>query len=138
MQATKTYGLFVNGEWQDALSGKTFSVRNPATGEVIAEIADGGVAETRAAIEAAHAAFPAWSSATADKRAAVLSKAAQLLLERVDELARVLTMENGKPLAESRGEVIVGAQFFQWNAEEARRIYGEVVPATASDRRVLT
>ncbi|HEX5415721.1 MAG TPA: NAD-dependent succinate-semialdehyde dehydrogenase [Chloroflexota bacterium] len=138
MQATQTPGIFINGEWQEALSGKTFAVRNPATGEVIAEVADGGVAETRAAIEAAHAAFPAWSALTADKRAAVLSKAAQLLLDRADELARVLTMENGKPLAESRGEVVGGAQFLQWNAEEAKRIYGEVVPSTASDRRVLT
>jgi len=138
MQATKTYGLFVNGEWQEARNGKTFPVRNPATGEVLAEVVDGGVAETRAAIEAAHAAFPSWSATTADKRSAVLSKAAQLLIERADELARVLTMENGKPVAESRGEVIVGAQFLQWNAEEARRIYGEVVPSAAADRRVLT
>lgn len=139
MQTTaKTDGIFINGEWQNAENGKTFEVRNPATNEVLAQVADGGVADTRRAIEAAHAAFPAWSSTTAEKRAALLSKAAQLLNERSDALARVLTQENGKPIAESRGEVTVGAAFFQWNAEEARRIYGEVVPPAAADRRVLT
>jgi succinate-semialdehyde dehydrogenase/glutarate-semialdehyde dehydrogenase len=136
--ATKTYGIFINGEWQDAKSGKTFAVKNPATGDLLANVADGGVPETREAIEAAHAAFPMWSSMTADKRAALISKAAALMVERTDALAKVLTEENGKPLAESRGEVTIGAAFFQWNAEEARRIYGEVVPATANDRRVLT
>jgi succinate-semialdehyde dehydrogenase / glutarate-semialdehyde dehydrogenase len=136
--ATKTYGMYINGEWLSADGGKEFAVRNPATSETLAQIADGGVAETRRAIEAAHAAFPAWSGMTADKRAALLSKAAQLMTERAEDLARVLTQENGKPLPESRGEVAVGASFFQWNAEEARRIYGEVVPTIANDRRVLT
>jgi succinate-semialdehyde dehydrogenase / glutarate-semialdehyde dehydrogenase len=136
--ATKTYGMYINGEWLSADGGKEFAVRNPATSETLAQIADGGVAETRRAIEAAHAAFPAWSGMTADKRAALLSKAAQLMTERTEDLARVLTQENGKPLPESRGEVAVGASFFQWNAEEARRIYGEVVPTIANDRRVLT
>jgi len=136
--ATKTYGMYINGEWLSADGGKEFAVRNPATSETLAQVADGGVAETRRAIEAAHAAFPAWSGMTADKRAALLSKAAQLMTERSEELARVLTQENGKPLPESRGEVAVGASFFQWNAEEARRIYGEVVPTIANDRRVLT
>jgi succinate-semialdehyde dehydrogenase/glutarate-semialdehyde dehydrogenase len=136
--STRTYGLYLNGEWQDAPGGKTFSVRNPATGEELAKVADGGVAEARRAIEMAHAAFPAWSALTADKRAALLAKAAQLMYERSEELAKVLTQENGKPLAESRGEVASGASFFQWNAEEARRIYGEVVPTAANDRRVLT
>jgi succinate-semialdehyde dehydrogenase / glutarate-semialdehyde dehydrogenase len=136
--ATKTYGMYINGEWLSADGGKEFAVRNPATSETLAQIADGGVAETRRAIEAAHAAFPAWSGMTADKRAALLSNAAQLMTERAEDLARVLTQENGKPLPESRGEVAVGASFFQWNAEEARRIYGEVVPTIANDRRVLT
>ncbi len=135
---TKTYGLFINGEWQDADSGKTFAVKNPATGEILARVADGGVAETRRAIEVAHRAFPAWSRTTADKRAVLLARAAQLMTQRTDELARVLTQENGKPLPESRGEVASAASFFQWNAEEARRIYGEVVPTAFDDRRVLT
>lgn len=135
---TKTYGILINGEWQDAQNGKTFAVRNPATGDLLENVADGGVAEARRAIEAAHQAFPAWAALPADKRAALLSKAASLMLERIDHLAAVLTKENGKPLAESRGEVTVGAGFFQWFAEEARRVYGEVVPSAAPDRRVLT
>src|SRR6266852_965308 len=139
MQTTvKTPGIFINGEWRDAPNGNGFVVKNPATGDVVQRVADGGIAEARAAIEAASAAFPGWSSTTADKRGALLSKAAQVMVERVDQLAKVLTEENGKPLAESRGEVTIGAAFFQWNAEEARRIYGEVVPSTAADRRVLT
>ncbi|HLZ07313.1 MAG TPA: NAD-dependent succinate-semialdehyde dehydrogenase [Chloroflexota bacterium] len=136
--AVQTLGLFIDGEWQSARDGKSFAVRNPATTDVLAEVADGGVYEARRAIGAAHAAFPAWSATTADKRAALISQAARLMVERVDALAEVLTKENGKPLAESRGEVTIGAAFFQWNAEEARRIYGQVVPSTAADRRVLT
>jgi succinate-semialdehyde dehydrogenase/glutarate-semialdehyde dehydrogenase len=135
---TKTRGIFINGEWREADSGKTFVVRNPATGEILAHVADGGVAEMRRAIETAHAAFPSWSGLTADKRAALLSKAAHLMTERTEELAKILTQENGKPLPESRGEVASAASFFQWNAEEARRVYGEVVPTVANDRRVLT
>ncbi len=135
---TKTYGILINGEWQDADSGKTFAVRNPATGELLADVADGGVAETRRAIEAAHRAFPTWAALPAEKRSVLLSKAAALMMERIDHLATVLTRENGKPLAESRVEVTVGAGFFQWFAEEARRTYGEVVPSAAPDRRVLT
>ena len=135
---TKTYGLFINGEWKDADSGKTFAVKNPATGEILAKVADGGVAETRRAIEIAHQAFSSWSQTTADKRAVLLARAAQLMTGRTEELAKVLTQENGKPLPESRGEVASAASFFQWNAEEARRIYGEVVPTAFADRRVLT
>jgi succinate-semialdehyde dehydrogenase / glutarate-semialdehyde dehydrogenase len=139
MQTTvKTQGIFINGEWRDSQSGKAFAVKNPATGDLLENVADGGVAEVRQAIEAAHAAFPAWSSTTADKRSVLLSKAAQLMVERTEQLATVLTQENGKPLAESRGEVTIGAAFFQWNAEEARRIYGEVVPTANPERRILT
>jgi succinate-semialdehyde dehydrogenase/glutarate-semialdehyde dehydrogenase len=135
---TKTYGIFIGGKWQEAETGRTFAVRNPATGETLGHVADGGVAEIRRAIEAAHAAFPSWAETTADRRAALLSNAARLMIERREELARILTQENGKPLAESLGEIASGASFFQWNAEEARRVYGEVVPTVANDRRVLT
>jgi succinate-semialdehyde dehydrogenase/glutarate-semialdehyde dehydrogenase len=134
----KTYGIFINGEWRESDSGKTFAVHNPATGELLANVADGGVAETNRAIEAAHNAFPAWSQTTAEKRSVLLAKAAALMTARTEEIARILTQENGKPLAESRGEVASAASFLQWNAEEARRIYGEVVPTAAPDRRVLT
>ncbi|HET7771222.1 MAG TPA: aldehyde dehydrogenase family protein, partial [Chloroflexota bacterium] len=135
---TPTHGIFINGEWRQATSGKTFEVRNPATGELIARCADAGREETRQAIEAAHAAFPAWSQVPAMQRAQLLTKAANLMNERNDELARLLTLENGKPLEESKVETTVAAAFLQWNAEEARRIYGEVVPSHAPDKRVLT
>lgn len=137
-EATTIDSLYVDGQWRAAPGGKTFEVRNPATGQVIAHVADGGIAETRAAIEAAHRAFAAWSETPAEKRAQLLSKAANLMMERIEQLSAVLTAENGKPLAESRGETTIGAGFFQWNAEEARRIYGEVVPPASADRRVLT
>jgi len=132
------HGIFVNGEWRAAASGKTFEVRNPATGELLARCADAGREETREAIDAAHAAFPAWSQTPAVQRGALLSKVAQLMLRDLEPLAKLLTQENGKPLEESRGETQVAASFLQWNAEEARRIYGEVIPSQAADKRVLT
>src|SRR3954454_16487258 len=136
--ATKTYQLYLNGQWQDAQGGKTFPVHNPATGEVLAEVADGGVAETEAAIQAAADAFPAWSKRPADERAELLHKTFELLRGRIEEHARILTEENGKPLAESKGEATIGAAFVRWNAEEARRTYGEVVPSPTTTKRVLT
>ena len=137
-RASADKALFIDGEWHAAPGGKTFKVNNPATGDKLADVADGGVAEAKRAIEAAHAAFPAWAATTAEKRSQLLSKAAALMMERIDHLAAVLTSENGKPIAESRGETTIGAAFLQWNAEEARRIYGEVVPPAAADRRILT
>jgi succinate-semialdehyde dehydrogenase/glutarate-semialdehyde dehydrogenase len=137
-ERTSTATCFIDGEWRQAPGARTFEVRNPATGEKLADVADAGVAETRAAIEAAHRAFPAWAETPAEKRSQLLSKAAALMMERLEHLSAVLTAENGKPLAESRGETTIAAGFLQWNAEEARRIYGEVVPPAAADRRLLT
>jgi succinate-semialdehyde dehydrogenase / glutarate-semialdehyde dehydrogenase len=136
--AAKTYQLYINGEWTDGAGGKTFEVRNPATDELIAEVADGGAAEAEAAVKAAHAAFPAWAKRPADERAELLHKAFDILKSRVEEHAQILTQENGKPLAESRGEATIGAAFVRWNAEEARRTYGEVVPPPTTAKRVLT
>src|SRR6476469_3820037 len=119
--AVKTYQLYSNGQWIDAAGGKTFEVRNPATGELLANVADGGAAEAVAAVKAAHAAFPAWSKRPADERAELLHKAFDILKGRIEEHARILTQENGKPLAESRGEATIGAAFVRWNAAEARR-----------------
>ena len=136
--AAKTYQLYINGEWVGGQGGKTFEVRNPATDELIAEVADGGAAEAEAAVQAAHAAFPAWSKRPADERAELLHKAFEILKGRIDEHAQILTQENGKPLAESKGEATVGAAFVRWNAEEARRTYGEVVPSPTAAKRVLT
>ncbi len=136
--ATKAYQLYINGEWVDATGGKTFTVKNPATGEDLAEVADAGAKETTAAIQAAEAAFPAWAKRPADERAELLHAAFEILKSRVDEHAKLLTQENGKPLAESKGEAAVGAGFVRWNAEEARRTYGEVVPSPTTSKRVLT
>jgi succinate-semialdehyde dehydrogenase/glutarate-semialdehyde dehydrogenase len=136
--AVVEHQLYIDGAWRPANSGETFEVRNPATGELLARCADGGREEVVEAIKAAHEAFPAWRDTPAGQRGQLLSKAAALMLERIDELAKLLTQENGKPLSESVMETQVAAAFLQWNAEEARRIYGEVVPTDNPARRVLT
>jgi len=133
-QAALRERLYINGEWVS--SAASFEVRNPATAEILAEVADGGAVEAQAAVEAAANAFNAWSKKRAEDRAELLSQAARLMKERADQLARVLTLENGKPLAEAKGEVLVAARFLQWNAEEARRVYGRTVPSD-NFRRVL-
>ncbi len=135
--AGSRYQMLIGGEWREADGGRTFAVRNPATGEHLGDVPDGDLAQVRQAVEAAHAAFPAWSRLPADQRAALLRKAASIMRERQEELARLLTQENGKPLSESRGEVATSAAFLDWNAEEARRVYGDVVPSAAADKRVL-
>ena len=132
-----TYALFVGGEWQEALPGGTFEVANPATGEVCAVLPDGGRAEMRRAIDAAHAAQPGWGRTTAGKRADVLLGAARLVRERVERVARVLTVEQGKPLAESRAEVLYSASLLERFAEEARRIRGETMPSDSPDKRLV-
>jgi succinate-semialdehyde dehydrogenase / glutarate-semialdehyde dehydrogenase len=136
--AVAEHQLYIGGQWRPARSGQSFEVHNPATGELLARCADGGREEVREAIQAAHEAFPSWRDTPAAQRAQLLSKAAALMNERVDELARQLTQENGKPLSESVVETQVAAAFLQWNAEEARRIYGEVVPTDNPARRVMT
>ena len=133
--AVKTYQLYINGRWVEAAGGRTFEVHNPATGDVLAEVADGGAEEATAAVRAAADAFPAWSKRPADERAELLHKTFELLRSRIDEHARILTEENGKPLAESKGEATIGAGFVRWNAEEARRTYGEVVPSPTTAKR---
>lgn len=129
--------LYIDGEWVQAPDAQTFEVINPATGEVIGQVADGSRADATRAIEAASAALPAWRALTAEQRAELLTKAYQRLLEKVDEIARVLTSENGKPLAEAKGEVTLGAKFLLWNAEEGKRIYGRTVPSSNPATRFL-
>ena len=131
------YGLLIGGEWQAAISGATFAVRDPATGAVLAEVPDAGAAETRAAIDAAAATLPAWAATPAPTRAAVLRKAAALMLERQERLATLMTLEQGKPLAESRGEIAYAASFLSWFAGEAERIYGSTIPAGSANKRLL-
>lgn len=126
---------FINGAWTAA--PKTFAVMNPATGDVVAEVADCGPAETQAAIDAAAAALPAWSGLLAKERAAILKKWGELIIAHTEELAQIITAEGGKPLAEARGEVAYGATFCEWFAEECKRAYGRVVPQTAVGRRYV-
>ena len=128
---------FIDGQWCDAHDGARFDVRNPATGEVIASVPDMGAGETRAAIEAANAAWPAWRSKTGKERAAILRKLYFLLMENQEDLAQILTAECGKPIVEGRGEIIYGASFIEWFGEEAKRAYGDVIPAPFNDRRIV-
>jgi succinate-semialdehyde dehydrogenase/glutarate-semialdehyde dehydrogenase len=128
---------FIDGVWTQADSGVRFAVTNPATGETLAEVPDMGEAEARRAIEAAHAAFPAWKKKTAKERAGVLRKWFELIMANQEDLARLMTAEQGKPLAESRGEVVYGASFIEWFAEEGKRIYGDVIPTNAHGRRIV-
>jgi succinate-semialdehyde dehydrogenase/glutarate-semialdehyde dehydrogenase len=130
------HALYINGEWQPAQSGATFPVTNPATGQVIAHVPDAGAADAEAAVAAAHAAFPAWAALTGHERSKILRRVYDGLVRRVDELAPLLTAEQGKPLAEARAEILNGAEYVAWYAEEARRIYGETIPASSPQSRI--
>lgn len=131
------YQALVNGAWINADTVKTFSVRNPANGDILAQVADCGSSETRRAIAAAATAFPAWRTRTAAERGSVLKHWYALILEHINDLALLMTLEQGKPLAEARGEVEYGASFLEWFAEEGRRAYGDIIPAHAPGLRVL-
>jgi succinate-semialdehyde dehydrogenase/glutarate-semialdehyde dehydrogenase len=128
---------YIDGEWRGARSGARFAVRNPATHEVITEVADLDEQDVRETIEAADGAFPAWRSKTAKERAGILRKWYELMMASQEDLAQLMTAEQGKPLAESRGEVAYGASFIEWFAEEGKRIYGDVIPTNAHGRRIL-
>src|SRR5438045_3345987 len=130
--------MYIDGKWVAADSGRTLDVINPATEETIAPVAYGGRAETKRALEAAHRALPSWMKATAYDRAKVLKKTGDLMRERADALARTMTMEQGKPLAEAKGEVLHSADTFEWFAEEGKRAYGQVIPPTNPAKRHLT
>jgi succinate-semialdehyde dehydrogenase/glutarate-semialdehyde dehydrogenase len=129
--------MYINGTWATAPANASFDVTNPATGRVIRSVPAGGAAEARRAIDAAHAAFPAWRDATAYARAEFLMRAYNLMLERQDHLARTMTEEQGKPLRAAMTEVRYAADFLLWYAEEAKRVYGEIVPSARSDQRFL-
>ncbi|ALE58504.1 NADP-dependent succinate-semialdehyde dehydrogenase [Paraburkholderia sp. RL17-368-BIF-A] len=128
---------YIAGEWQGADDGATFDVVNPATGEVIATVPRMGAAETRRAIDSANAAWPAWRASTAKQRAVVLRKWHDLMLENADDLALILTTEQGKPLAEAKGEIQYAASFLEWFAEEGKRVNGDTIPTPASDKRIV-
>jgi len=126
---------YIDGEWVGAQ--KTFPVDNPATGAILGSVPDLGTAETRRAIDAAERAWPAWRAKTAKERAAILRKWFDLMMGAQEDLAQILTAEQGKPLAEARGEIAYGASFIEWFAEEAKRAYGDVVPTHQADKRIL-
>ncbi|CAM8660923.1 PutA NAD-dependent aldehyde dehydrogenases [Burkholderiales bacterium] len=132
----KTQGFWA-GQWHSAVSGEQFPVSNPANGEVIASVANMGAVEAKAAIDAASLALPAWSRLPAKERSARLKAWHALMLEHQADLALMMTLEQGKPLAEARGEVLYGASFVEWFAEEAKRVYGEVIPSPTADRELL-
>ena len=128
---------FVAGAWVDADDGATVAVRNPATGEQIGTVPVCGAAETRRAIEAAEAARHAWAKRPAKERSALLRRLNDLMLAHQDDLALIMTSEQGKPLAEAKGEIAYAASFIEWFADEARRVYGDTIPAPLADRRIL-
>lgn len=130
--------LFIDGKWVDADSGATMPVFNPATKQNIIDIPNAGAAETRRAIEAADRAFQSWQKVVAKERSAVLKRWFKLIMDNQEDLAKLMTAEQGKPLAESRGEVAYGAAFVEWFAEEGRRIYGDTIAANNPNQRIVT
>jgi len=128
---------FINGQWIDAEDMKTFEVENPSTTRLLARVADLGADETQRAIVAAHQAMERWQSVTAKEKSILLRRWFELVLEHKDDLATLMTAEQGKVISEAKGEVVYGASYIEWFAEETKRIYGDILPATTSDRRSL-
>lgn len=130
-------GIYINGQWVKPSNGATLSVQNPATGQVIAVIPAAGPAETNLAVDAAAAAFPAWSALSPNQRGVYLRKANELFIERAQEIGEIMTLEQGKPMSESVGEVLWGADYLLWYAEEIRRSNGELVPSDSPNQRFI-
>lgn len=128
---------YIDGCWVSASNGKRFAVTNPADGSEIAQIADCGPGETRAAIAAADTAQATWAARPAGERAVILRRWRDLMMENVEPLAQILTAENGKPIAEARGEIAYGASYLEWFAEEAKRLYGDIIPSASANNRIL-
>ncbi|MBL6927820.1 MAG: NAD-dependent succinate-semialdehyde dehydrogenase [Rhodospirillales bacterium] len=128
---------FIDGQWIDADSGDTVAVNNPADGSIIGAVPKMGVGETRRAIEAANASWPAWRAKTAKERSVILRRWYDLILQNADDLAVLMTTEQGKPLSEAHGEVVFGASFVEWFAEEGRRVYGDTIPQHQPDKRLI-
>ncbi|WP_297196608.1 NADP-dependent succinate-semialdehyde dehydrogenase [uncultured Pluralibacter sp.] len=128
---------FIDGHWRDADSGETLSVTNPASGDTLGSVPKMGAGETREAINAAARALPAWRALTAKERATILRRWFDLMVEHQDDLARLMTLEQGKPLAEAKGEITYAASFIEWFAEEGKRVYGDTIPGHQADKRLL-
>ena len=129
--------MLIDGEWAQADSGQTIEVRNPATGELVARVPNGGAAETKRAIAAAERAMVGWRKVLPKERSKVLRTLYDLMLAHIDDLALIMTAEQGKPLGEARGEIIYAAGFIEWFAEEAKRVYGDIIPPNVDGRRIL-
>lgn len=128
---------YINGEWVGASNGLMVEIRNPATGETLGNVPDMGTDETRKAIEAANAAWPKWRAMTAKERATIMRRWYDMMIAATDDLGAILTLEQGKPLAEAKGEIAYGASFIDWFAEEGRRAYGDVIPGHQPDKRIV-
>ncbi|WP_300526162.1 aldehyde dehydrogenase family protein, partial [Alcanivorax sp.] len=128
---------YINGQWCDADDGSTIQVDNPATEETLGSAPRMGEAETRKAIDAANAAFPAWRDKTAAERANLLETWHDLMMQHQDDLGRLMTLEQGKPLAEAKGEIAYAASFLKWFSEEARRAYGDTIPGAKPGQRIV-
>ncbi len=128
---------YLDGQWLSAISNQTLNVTNPATGKLLGTVPRMGAEETRRAIETANAALPAWRAMTAKERAVILRRWFDLMLSNQEDLAIIMTAEQGKPLAESRGEILYAASFIEWFAEEGKRLYGDTIPAHARDKRIV-
>ncbi|PCR49846.1 succinate-semialdehyde dehydrogenase, partial [Klebsiella pneumoniae] len=127
----------IDGQWRDAPNGDVIAVTNPANGEQLGSVPKMGADETREAIEAANRSLPAWRTLTAKERANILRRWFDLMMENQDDLARLMTLEQGKPLAEAKGEISYAASFIEWFAEEGKRIYGDTIPGHQADKRLL-
>ena len=127
----------IDGQWLAADAGATIDVNNPATGELLVSVPKMGKAETLRSIAAAERAFVLWKNKTAEQRASILYKWFELLMQNQEDLAQIMTAEQGKPLTESRGEIAYAASYVQWFAEEAKRIYGSTIPSPWADKKIL-
>jgi len=126
---------YINGSWHSSES--QILVTNPANGEMISQIGNAGIMETKLAVKAAKDAFKMWSSKSANERASIMKKWFDLMMQHQDDLARILTLEQGKPFVEAKGEIAYGAAFIEWFAEEGKRVYGDTIPAPSGDKRII-
>ena len=133
----ENYKMFINGVWKDSVSGETSSVNNPATGEILGTVPHGGSEDTKKAIDAANTAFKTWSKTTANERSELLKNWFNLIVSEKENIAKIMTLEQGKPLHEAEAEVLYAASFVEWYAEEAKRIYGETIPAWKPNKRIM-
>ncbi|MDA2986894.1 MAG: aldehyde dehydrogenase family protein, partial [Actinomycetota bacterium] len=131
------YSNYIAGEWQAPGESGTFPVVNPATGEVFAEVASATADDVRRAIDGAEAARAGWAATPAIERSVIMRRAAQIMMDRIDDLAEILVREQGKPLAQAKGEITYGCGFIDWFAEEGRRAYGTTIPASVPDKRIV-